>query len=130
MRGVVVVSLSPLTINEMLRFRIAPDAAAYSAVAPHQLDRIPTPKRIITPVYPMELARSSRGGHVSVDFYIDEEGHVRMPSVSLATNEANENLAAIAVTTVGQWEFEPPMSGGRPVVLLARQDFDFRPAKL
>jgi len=129
-RGVVVVSLTPFTSNELIRYKIAPNASAYSAVAPRQLDRLPTPRKIITPVYPMELARSSRGGHVSVDFYIDEEGHVRMPSVSLETDEANENLAALAVTSVGQWEFEPPMSGGRPVVLLARQEFDFRPAKL
>lgn len=128
--GVVVVSLTPFTSNELVRYKIAPNSTAYSALVPHQLDRIPIPRKIVNPPYPMALARSSRGGHVSVDFYIDEEGRVRMPSVSRETNEANENLAAIAVTTVGQWEFEPPMSKGRPVVLLARQDFEFKPAKL
>jgi len=128
--GVVVVSLTPFSANELFRYMIVPNSAAYSAASPRQLDRTPTPTKIVNPVYPTELARDSRGGHVSVDFYIDEEGHVRMPSVSLETNEANENLAAIAVTTIGQWEFAPPTSKGRPVVMLARQDFEFRPAKL
>jgi TonB family protein len=128
--GVVLVSLTPFSINELVRYRIAPDSSAFGAASARQLDRVPTPTKIVNPVYPMELARDSRGGRVSVDFYIDEEGHVRMPSVSLETNEANENLAAIAVTTIGLWEFAPPTSKGRPVVMLARQDFEFRPAKL
>jgi len=128
--GVVVVSLTPFSANELFRYMIVPNSEAFGAVSQRQLDRVPTPTKVVNPVYPIELARDSRGGHVSVDFYIDEQGHVRMPSVSLETNEANESLAAIAVTTIGKWEFAPPTSNGRPVVLLARQDFEFRPAKL
>ena len=127
--GVVVVSMTPMTYSELLRFKIFPNSMAYSACTLGQLDRIPTPKKVVKPVYPNALALSSRGGRVSVDFYIDQEGHVRIPSVSKETNEANQQLAAIAVTTVAQWEFEPPMSKGKPVLVLARQDFDFKPAE-
>jgi hypothetical protein len=51
-----------------------------------------------------------------------------MPSVSRETNEANEELAAIAITAVSQWQFDPPTSKGKPVLVLAQQDFSFNPA--
>ena len=127
--GVVVVSLAPMSYSELIRFKIAPNSMAYAACTLSQLDRIPTPKKVVNPVYPSQVARSSRGGHVSVEFYIDELGRVRMPSVSRETDEANEELASIAVTTVGQWEFEPPTCKGVPVLVRAEQDFDFKPAK-
>jgi len=127
--GVVVISLTPMSYAELLRFKIAPNSMAYAACSLAQLDRIPTPKRVVNPSYPKELARSTRGGHVLVEFYIDQQGHVRMPSVSRETDVANEELSAIAVTTVGQWEFEPPTCKGVPVLVRAQQDFDFKPAK-
>jgi TonB family protein len=128
LEGIVVVSLTPITYNELRQFQIAPNSQAFAACSLGQLDRIPTPSKIVNPIYPTGLARRTRGGHVSVEFYIDPTGHVRMPSVSRETNEANEELAAIAVTTVAQWEFEPPMLKGRPVLVGAKQDFDFKPA--
>jgi TonB family protein len=126
--GVVVVTMTTLSYAEMLHLKLAPGSEAYTACTLAELDRIPTPIKIVNPVYPNELARSSRGGHVSVGFYIDEQGHVRMPSVSRETNEANEELAAIAVMAVSQWQFEPPTSKGRPVLVLAQQDFHFKPS--
>jgi len=71
---------------------------------------------------------SKRGGKVSVEFYIDETGRVRMPSVDLETNEAYEDLSATAIAAVGQWQFEPPTVKGRPVLVVAHQDFTFQPA--
>ena len=126
--GVVVVTMTTLEYEEMLHLKLAPGSTSYSACSLGELDRIPTPTKIVNPVYPNELARSSRGGHVMVGFYIDEQGHVRMPSVSRETNEANEELAAIAVMAVSQWQFEPPTSRGRPVLVTAQQDFHFKPS--
>jgi TonB family protein len=126
--GVVVVSVSAASVGEMLEYKLAPLSEAYSACTLAQLDRIPTPTKIVNPQYPGQLARSSRGGHVSVEFYIDEQGHVRMPSVSRETIEANEELSAVAVSAVAQWQFDPPLSKGRPVLVLAKQDFTFKPA--
>jgi len=128
MRGVVVMTMTALSYEEMLHLKLAPGSTAYSACTLGELDRIPNPAKIVNPIYPNEVARSSRGGHVLVGFYIDEQGHVRMPSVSLETNEANEELAAIAVTAVSQWQFDPPTSKGRPVLVLAQQDFNFKPS--
>jgi TonB family protein len=128
LEGVVVVTMTTLAYDEMIHLKLAPGSTAYSACTLGELDRIPTPTRIVNPVYPNEIARSSRGGHVMVAFYIDEQGHVRMPSVSRETNEANAELAAIAVTAVEQWQFEPPTLKGRPVLVAAQQDFSFKPS--
>jgi TonB family protein len=125
--GVVVVTMTTLEYDEMLHLKLAPGSTSYSACTLGELDRIPTPIKIVNPIYPNELARSSRGGHVMVGFYIDEQGHVRMPSVSRETNEANEELAALAVMAVSQWQFEPPTSKGRPVLVTAQQDIHFKP---
>jgi TonB family protein len=126
--GVVVVSISALSGSDVIKYKLTPNSQAYAACTLAQLDRIPTPTKIVNPSYPTELARSSRGGRVSVQFYIDNLGHVRMPSVSHETIEANAELASIAVAAVSQWQFDPPLQNGRPVVVLAQQDFTFKPA--
>jgi TonB family protein len=126
--GVVVVTMTSAAFEEMLLLKLAPRTTGYSACSLGELDRIPTPTKIVNPVYPNELARSSRGGHVLVGFYIDEQGRVRMPSVSMETIAANEELAALAVAAVEQWQFEPPTSKGRPVLVAAQQDIHFKPS--
>ena len=125
--GVAVVSMDVITYNELVHFKVAPDSEAYRACTLSQLDRVPAPLKVVNPVYPNELARSSRGGHVMVEFYIDPEGSVRIPSVARETIEANPELAAAAVSAVSQWQFAPPVSNGKPVLVIASQDFSFRP---
>jgi TonB family protein len=126
--GVVVVTMTALSYGEMLHLKLAPGSYAYSACTLGELDRIPVPTKIVNPLYQNKLARSSNGGHVLVSFYIDEQGNVRMPSVSKETNDANEELAALAVSAVAQWQFDPPMSKGRPVLVAAQQDIHFKPS--
>lgn len=128
--GVAVVSMDVISYNELVHFKVAPNSEAYNVCTLPQLDHAPAPLRTVNPVYPAELARSSRGGHVLVEFYIDEQGRVRIPSVARETIEANAELAAVAVTAVSQWQFAPPVSNGRPVLVLANQDFSFRPPAL
>jgi TonB family protein len=126
-KGIVIVDLSVNSYLEVRRFEIMPNALAYRACTLRELDRIPTPSKIVKPVYPQELA----GRHpvsVTVDFYIDEKGHVRLPAVSRESIQASGELAAAAVNAVAQWEFEPPLSKGRPVLVLARQVFTFQAA--
>jgi TonB family protein len=124
--GRVVVDLSTDSAAEMIHFRLAPDALAYRVCSLDQLDRIPTPTKIVKPSYTAKKAHSSHVRHLTVEFYIDEMGHVRLPAVSRETNEADEELSAAAVTAVEQWQFEAPVSKGKPVSVLAHQDFDFK----
>ena len=51
---------------------------------------------------------------VLVSFYVDEKGHVRLPSVESA---ASPLLIPNAIKAVEQWEFNPPTIGGRPVLV-------------
>lgn len=102
----------------------------FAACMPRDLDRIPTPTRIIQPVYPPEAHRRGHAGHVTVKFYIDQQGRVRLPRISNEAHETTEELAAwtladAAVAAVLQWQFEPPLSNGKPTIVLVEQDFDF-----
>lgn len=87
------------------------------------LDRIPTPVRVISP-----MVNSDEKTHrVTVEFFIDEEGGVRMAAVS--REEAGNIYAAAAVAAVEQWRFESPLRKGERVLVLAQQEFNFHPKK-
>jgi TonB family protein len=68
------------------------------------------------------LARKGVHGRVSVDFYIDETGVVRMPAVS---PRDNIELTALSLEALRQWRFEPPTRNGKPVLVKASQVFSF-----
>jgi TonB family protein len=93
---------------------------SYAAYQLRHLDRIPTPVHVVQPSL-SDLPEKPRT--VIVEFYIDEEGRVRAPSVSLA--EAENIYAAAAVAAVEQWRFEPPLRRGKPVLVVAKQEFRF-----
>jgi len=85
------------------------------------LDHIPTPVHVVSPA-----VNSAEKMHtVTVEFYIDEEGNVRMPAVP--RESAGDVYAAAAVAAVEQWRFKPPLRKGEPVLVLAQQEFNFRP---
>lgn len=89
-----------------------------------ELDRIPTPVNVVSPNYPPELAQRGIHGDVTVEFYIDEEGQVRLPVVP--GNQPPE-LTELAIAAVSQWTFEPPTRRGQPVLVQVRQSFHFAP---
>jgi TonB family protein len=123
-QGTVVVSMTPsdsvaALLNSMMR-----DASAYRARLLSELDRIPTPLVVTSPRYPVALARLGRAGKVTVQFYIDETGAVRLPSVN---SNSDPELSAAAVQAVQQWRFESPTWRGQRVLVKAEQVFDFKP---
>lgn len=126
-RGMVVVNMTVSSYVEMRNMQLRPTANSYSVCRLSELDAIPTPAKVVTPLYPLEAAQKQESGTVTVFFYIDEQGKVRMPAVSRESSEQHEMLAAAALQAVTQWEFEPPMSRGQPVLVAARQDFNFLP---
>jgi len=118
----VVVSMTGMDLitsqmDELLKGRLV-----YRTWSLRELDRIPTPVKVVTPLAPALAANQARHSLV-VEFYIDEEGRVRMPSVS--RDDAGTAFAASALDAVKQWRFEPPLVRGRPVLVLARQEFNF-----
>ena len=119
-RGVVV---STTTIDELERATLFETGRyVYQPCSLRELDRIPTPLTTVAPVYPSELARKGVHGRVSVDFYIDETGVVRMPAVS---PRDNIELTALSLEALRQWRFEPPTRNGKPVLVKASQVFSF-----
>jgi TonB family protein len=91
-----------------------------------ELDRVPPVIARPGPVYPKEWIDAGKTGAVTVEFYIDEDGHTRFARV---VGNADENLGAAAVDAVKSWLFEPPTRRGRPVLAEARQVFYFRPER-
>lgn len=87
------------------------------------LDRIPTPVQVVSPPIPKGVLAAGEERVVTVEFYIDEEGKVRVPAVS--REMADDPLSAVAVAAVEQWRFEPPLRRKKPVLVLAQQDFHF-----
>ena len=57
-----------------------------------------------------------------VRFYIDEQGNVRLPSV---TGQPNAYLTEQAMAAVREWKFAPVTSRGQPVLVAAQQEFTF-----
>ncbi|MEO7412348.1 MAG: TonB family protein [Opitutaceae bacterium] len=94
----------------------------YRAFPVNRLDRLPKALQVVSPIYPQELADKGVVGSVTVDFYIDEEGAVRMPSV---LEQEPFALANAAVNAIRQWRFESPMRQGKPALAHAQQVFNF-----
>lgn len=96
----------------------------YQSHGSRGLDRIPTPYRVVAPVYPPEWRAQGVGGLITVDFYIDETGGVRMPTVA---SNAQPLLGASAIAAVREWRFSPPVRRGQPALARVQQVFNFSP---
>jgi len=98
----------------------------YHPVALKELDRIPIPKAVVAPLFPKELAEKGLAGDVTIAFYIDEQGQVKMPAI---TDAEDMRLAQFAMDALNKWTFEPPTRKGEPVLVRASQTFKFMPDK-
>jgi TonB family protein len=119
----IVVSVPNICEAEEARIlRVRTDQFNDLPCAAHNLDRTPTLVATQLPRYPMTLAKHGVKGTVRIDFYIDEMGAVRLPSVAV---EQNSELAALAIEAVRQWKFTPPTSRGHAVLVQASEEFHF-----
>jgi TonB family protein len=120
--GVVVTLASLSDVIEGRFLSILKGGYVYKPCPLQSLDKIPEPVSVVTPKYPTALADKGVKGAVTVEFYIDENGLVRMPTVSPKDNSV---LTALAIESLGQWKFTPPTSKGRAVLVKASEVFDF-----
>jgi TonB family protein len=88
------------------------------------LDESPKVIHAVSPRYPAALATEKVAGRVILDFFIDEQGKVRMPALEKTDHEAFVDAAAAALM---EWQFAPPTRNGKPVIVQARQVFVFTP---
>jgi TonB family protein len=122
-QGVVVSSQNLVEMVEAQTMRMLDGRYLYQPCALSELDRLPVPVATVAPVYPRELAQKGVQGTVEVEFYIDQTGAVRLPSV---TTKDNLELSRLAVAALNQWKFTPPTSRGRGVLVKAVQTFNFK----
>jgi len=123
-KGVVISTTGSDSVTARFNEMLGNVDSAYTTCTLRELDRIPVPRKTVVPLYGKALADRGVNGEVTVEFYIDEQGTVRMPFVLGRPDVA---LANLAVDAVRQWSFEPPTRQGRPVLVHVRQLFQFKP---
>ena len=121
----VIVQTFPGSLEKHMFHDMIDEQLVFTAYKLRDLDRIPTPLHVVQPVLPNGSLPNGAKRIVTVEFYIDEAGHVRMPAID--RTDAGDAYAAAAVAAVEQWQFEPPLRKGQPVLVLAKQDFAFVP---
>jgi TonB family protein len=122
--GFVYTSLDLNDYNDRVIERDRPEPSSYRAYNVGELDKQPNPVHVVSPRYPSRLAASGVGGAVTVTYFIDEQGRVRVPAVP---SEADPELTELVVYALSQWEFDPPTRGGRAVLARVNQVFRFNP---
>lgn len=93
------------------------------AVLPEQLDEEPRLLVQPMPVVGADVTDKYQTGRVVVEYFVDEDGRVRAPSVIHATAD---EFARAALAAMAQWRYEAPRRGGKPVVTSMRYAFDFK----
>lgn len=119
--GVVVSRSSGLDVEQYMQRLFGPRMSRSSDLA-SRLDAIPARINTVAPSYAREAEQKGIRGKVQVHFYIDQTGVVRMPSVEASPDPY---LSAMAVAAVREWRFQPPTARGQPVLIAARQEFNF-----
>jgi TonB family protein len=118
-----VVLTSNMGDEMMLRsIRDADERVIAATCPPAKLDRMPVRTQGGAPVYAIQAERTGVKGQVTVHFYIDENGAVRMPAVNV---DAHPYLAQQALEAIRAWKFEPPTSRRRPVLVAVTEQFKF-----
>ena len=77
------------------------------------------------PLLPPEAKALATGGKpvkVFVTFFVDQQGHVRVPQVESSPSPA---LVADAVRVVQKWSFKPPTIKGKPALVMAGRPVRF-----
>jgi TonB family protein len=97
-------------------------------VLPSFADLDSPPKPIIHPMprFTGALADRVAGGTVTVKFFVDETGRVRVPIVLECSVP---ELGRAALAAVEQWRFEPPRAAGRETIVLETETFSFGPPR-
>ena len=88
------------------------------------LDKIPEPSNIVQPAIDAAIPAEAREGEVDIAFFIDKDGHVRIPIMT--ESKGDPRLADAAYDALSKWEFAKPLSHGEPVIVRASQKFVFK----
>ncbi len=91
----------------------APEPAVSGEVLPMgSVDRLPTAKFRVAPVYPLEMRNAGTQGEAMVEFIVDAAGKVRN---AYAVKSSHPEFGTAAVEAVSKWQFDAGQKGGRAV---------------
>ena len=121
--GGVVINTDFMEIVDNFLHSYRKDLPEYAPANLRQIDRIPEPIKVVNPQYRVGMGVV---GEVTIQFYINEQGKVRMPHVMKADDL---RLADLAMEAIRGWEFSPPTYRGAPVLVKANQVFKFSDKK-
>ena len=93
------------------------------AALPEELDAEPKALTQPMPTVSAEVMAKYQTGRVVVEYFIDEDGRVRAPSIMHATSD---EFAQAALAAMAQWRYETPRRNGLSVVTSMRYAFDFK----
>jgi len=102
--------------------KLGPRTLAYRPAEADKLDHVPVRIGGGAPKYALAAQKDGVHGVVTVRFYIDEQGNVRLPAIS---GVPNPYLGEQAMAAVREWKFQPVTRGGEPVLVAAQQEFNF-----
>jgi TonB family protein len=89
-----------------------------------ELDRAPVVTKTVQPRYPAKLADRNISGRATIDFFVDENGKVRMPT---RVRSDHDEFAQASADALMEWQFTPLTRNGQPVIVEMKQEFVFTP---
>jgi TonB family protein len=89
-----------------------------------ELDTLPKPINHPMPRFTGSLAAGAADSSVTVKFFVDETGKVRVPII---VDCSVPELGRAALAAVEQWRYDPPLMGGHATIALEIQTFNFAP---
>lgn len=111
-----VVSLTPLEAVLSFTKTMRDD---FQLVVPFsELDSIPRPIKMDAPKLSPALVHANSGQIVRFEFFIDQEGKVRIPIIKEKI-DTEAMAATIMLESLLKWEFEPPHKNGKAVLTRA-----------
>jgi len=118
-----VISLTALESANLFMQRMVASTLARLVCTPQELDHPLEVLRAVNPPHPGKAAHATQlSGSTLVDFYVDEQGQMRMPVVVETTDMT---YAQAAVSALNQWKFSSPTKQGKPVAVRVQQKFVF-----
>jgi|ERR1035437_5968694 TonB family protein len=91
-----------------------------------ELDTVPKPINNPMPRFTGALADRAASTTVTVKFFVDETGKVRVPII---IDSSVPELGRAVLAAVEQWRYEPPRMGGHETIALEIQTFNFGPPR-
>ena len=94
----------------------------FALTPPNQLDEPLSVAEAPVPYVAVDDDGNPYSGQVQVQYYVDRDGSVKLPIIRSASNE---HVAQVALRTVQEIRFNPPMKNGKPVPVRVVQPFRF-----